>query len=109
MTEKTYPIVPEIAESAHIDESQYRAMYERSLNDPDAFWAEQADEFVTDHQSDGTYGTPADEELPKSQLDRAGGSISKAADKLFLSQPSVSLQIQALERELDAQLFDDAL
>jgi LysR family cys regulon transcriptional activator len=28
------------------------------------------------------------------------GSISKAADKLFLSQPSVSLQIQALEREL---------
>ena len=47
MTEKTYPIVPEIAESAHIDESQYRAMYERSLNDPDAFWAEQADEFVS--------------------------------------------------------------
>ncbi len=34
------------------------------------------------------------------------GSISKAAEKLFLSQPSVSLQIQALERELDARLFD---
>lgn len=33
------------------------------------------------------------------------GSISKAADKLFLSQPSVSLQIQALERELDTTLF----
>jgi DNA-binding transcriptional LysR family regulator len=34
------------------------------------------------------------------------GSISKAAEKLFLSQPSVSLQIQALERELKTQLFE---
>ena len=33
------------------------------------------------------------------------GSISKAAKQMFLSQPSVSLQIQALERELGAQLF----
>lgn len=33
------------------------------------------------------------------------GSISKAAERLFLSQPSVSLQIQALEREIGAQLF----
>jgi len=34
------------------------------------------------------------------------GSISKAAEKLFSSQPAVSLQIQALERELDAILFE---
>ena len=34
------------------------------------------------------------------------GSISKAAEKLFLSQPSVSLQIQALERELEVMLFE---
>jgi DNA-binding transcriptional LysR family regulator len=34
------------------------------------------------------------------------GSISKAAERLFLSQPSVSLQIQALERELGAVLFE---
>jgi DNA-binding transcriptional LysR family regulator len=34
------------------------------------------------------------------------GSISKAAERMFLSQPSVSLQIQALERELDATLFE---
>jgi DNA-binding transcriptional LysR family regulator len=32
-------------------------------------------------------------------------SISKAAQKMGLSQPSVSLQIKALERELGAQLF----
>ena len=34
------------------------------------------------------------------------GSISKAAEKLQLSQPSVSLQIQALEKELDTLLFE---
>lgn len=34
------------------------------------------------------------------------GSISKAAERMFLSQPSVSLQIQALERELKVSLFE---
>lgn len=34
------------------------------------------------------------------------GSISKAAAKLKLSQPSVSLQIQALEKDLDTLLFE---
>ncbi len=33
-------------------------------------------------------------------------SISKAAERLFLSQPSVSLQIQALEREFKTTLFE---
>jgi len=34
------------------------------------------------------------------------GSISRAAEKLFLSQPSVSLQIQALEREMKTELLE---
>jgi DNA-binding transcriptional LysR family regulator len=34
------------------------------------------------------------------------GSITEAAEQLFLSQPSVSLQIQALERELDVTVFE---
>ncbi len=34
------------------------------------------------------------------------GSVTLAAQKLFLSQPSVTLQIQALERELGVTLFE---
>ncbi|MEX2016167.1 MAG: LysR family transcriptional regulator [Candidatus Hydrogenedentales bacterium] len=34
------------------------------------------------------------------------GSVSKAAERLYLTQPSVTLQIQALERELNCRLFD---
>ncbi|MFA7400415.1 MAG: LysR family transcriptional regulator, partial [Sideroxydans sp.] len=34
------------------------------------------------------------------------GSITVASQKLFLSQPSVTLQIQALERELKTTLFE---
>ncbi len=34
------------------------------------------------------------------------GSITQAAQKLFLSQPSITLQIQALERELNTVLFE---
>jgi len=34
------------------------------------------------------------------------GSFNKAAEMLFLSQPSVTARIQSLERELDTRLFD---
>ena len=34
------------------------------------------------------------------------GSVTLAARKLFLSQPSITLQIQALERELNVTLFE---
>ncbi|HET8765483.1 MAG TPA: LysR family transcriptional regulator, partial [Rhodanobacter sp.] len=34
------------------------------------------------------------------------GTLSRAAESLYLSQPSVSLQLQALERELGATLLE---
>ena len=34
------------------------------------------------------------------------GSVSKAADRMFMSQPSVSLQVKALEREFGTRLFE---
>ena len=34
------------------------------------------------------------------------GSVSRAAEALFLSQPAVTLQLQALERELGVRLLE---
>lgn len=36
-----FPVDPEFAAKAHIDNSKYLAMYEQSIKDPDAFWGEQ--------------------------------------------------------------------
>ncbi|MFN3920289.1 MAG: acetate--CoA ligase [Methylohalobius sp.] len=44
---KTYPVPPAIQAAAHIDANRYRQMYAKSLEDPDGFWAEQAERFVT--------------------------------------------------------------
>jgi len=48
MTETKIHAVPtEIAAGAHIDAEKYAAMYRRSIADPEGFWAEQAETFVT--------------------------------------------------------------
>ncbi|HKK15687.1 MAG TPA: acetate--CoA ligase [Gammaproteobacteria bacterium] len=44
---KTYPVPAGIAEKAHIKADDYSRMYDRSLNDAENFWAEQADEFLS--------------------------------------------------------------
>ncbi len=44
---KVYPVSPDIAARAWIDQSRYQAMYQRSIDDPEGFWAEQANEFLT--------------------------------------------------------------
>jgi len=46
---KIYDIPSQIAARAHVTESQYHAMYRRSITDPDSdtFWDEQAEKFVT--------------------------------------------------------------
>ncbi len=44
---KIYDVKPEFAKSAHIDEKKYKEMYKRSVEDPDGFWSEKAEEFVT--------------------------------------------------------------
>jgi len=41
-----YPVPPFMAERCFINADQYAAMYQRSVEDPDGFWAEQADIFI---------------------------------------------------------------
>ncbi len=44
--DKSYSVPADIAAKAHIDKTKYDEMYERSINDSDAFWAEQAETFL---------------------------------------------------------------
>ena len=44
---ESYPVIPEFAAQANINADQYKAMYDRSVKDPDGFWAEQAEKYVT--------------------------------------------------------------
>jgi len=44
---KVYPVPEAFAENAHINNELYEAMYQRSIEDPEGFWAEQAQEFVS--------------------------------------------------------------
>jgi acetyl-CoA synthetase len=44
---KTYPVPAEFAAQANITAEQYEAMYAQSVEDPDTFWAEQAEQYLT--------------------------------------------------------------
>ncbi|MEG3640513.1 acetate--CoA ligase [Magnetococcus sp. PR-3] len=43
---KVYPVAPEFASKALVNEEKYQEMYKRSIDDPAAFWAEQAEERI---------------------------------------------------------------
>jgi acetyl-CoA synthetase len=47
MTEtQKHPVPEAIEQRAHIDREKYEAMYRRSVEEPEAFWSEQAEQFV---------------------------------------------------------------
>jgi acetyl-CoA synthetase len=47
MSDKIYDVPADFAAKAHIDAATYKEMYQRSVGDPEGFWAEQADKFVS--------------------------------------------------------------
>lgn len=47
MSQTVYPVKPEVAAHAHINAEQYRCLYQQSIEQPEQFWAEQAEQFLT--------------------------------------------------------------
>ena len=45
--EKTYPVSETAASQSHLSASQYNEMYQKSIDDAETFWVEQASEFLT--------------------------------------------------------------
>lgn len=41
MLKDRYPVMQHIADSTHVDKAKYQALYQASVNDPEAFWGEQ--------------------------------------------------------------------
>ena len=44
---KTHAVADEVKDRAHIDNDKYLELYQQSVNDPDSFWAEQAESFLS--------------------------------------------------------------
>ncbi|AUB78082.1 MULTISPECIES: acetate--CoA ligase [Spiribacter] len=63
--EKRYPVPPETADHALLSREAYERMYRRSLEAPDAFWAEQAEAFLTWFE---TWDRVSDNDLTKGQI-----------------------------------------
>lgn len=43
MSQEIFPVPAEFAKNAHVNAEQYQEMYQRSIDDPNGFWAEQAE------------------------------------------------------------------
>ncbi len=44
--QKSYPVMDQFKTKAHITAADYQSMYQESINQPDAFWARQAERFL---------------------------------------------------------------
>ena len=47
MSEIVHPVSAEFAANANINAEQYQSMYKESIENPDGFWAEQANKYVS--------------------------------------------------------------
>jgi len=47
MSNSLYPVPTHVKENAHINRENYTALYQYSIDDPEHFWAEQAEQFLT--------------------------------------------------------------
>ena len=69
-----YPVPAAIAERCFINADQYEAMYQRSVEDPDGFWAEQADIFIDWYEK---WDTVSDADLPSGNVSWfSGGKLN---------------------------------
>ena len=88
-----FDIPTNIAERCLIDQAQYRAMYERSIADPEAFWSEQADAFID-------WITPWNEVV---RADMQQGRIA------WFSGGELNVSINCIDRHLPARADQTAI
>ena len=70
-----YPVSPFMAKRAYLNDDQYQAMYARSVEDPEGFWAEQADIFLDWDQG---WETVFEADLPAGRVRWFDGAVLNA-------------------------------
>ncbi len=50
MSDAVVPVSPERAKRAWVDAAKYQAMYRRSVDDPEGFWADEAKRILHERQ-----------------------------------------------------------
>ncbi len=85
--ERIYPVALRNAEDAYIDEIGYQEMYRRSIDSPEEFWAEQADNYLT-------YTKKWDQVM---DYDYVTGSIS------WFSGAKLNASVNCIDRHLEAR------
>ncbi|MBK1726293.1 acetate--CoA ligase [Halorhodospira neutriphila] len=62
---KVYPVPESVKRDAHLTLEQYQQMYQRSLDDPEGFWSEQAEQFLDWFSK---WGTTCDWDLARGDI-----------------------------------------
>ncbi|MCK5870217.1 acetate--CoA ligase [Methylococcaceae bacterium CS1] len=76
----TYPVKANIAKKAHINNEQYLALYQQSIDQPEAFWAEQAEQFLDWQQP---WDKVMEYDYPKGEISWfAGGKLNVSVNCL---------------------------
>ncbi len=77
---QTYPVKESIAQKAHINNEQYLALYKQSIDQPEVFWAEQAEKFLDWHQP---WDKVMEYDYPKGEISWfAGGKLNVSVNCL---------------------------
>jgi len=82
-----YPVASRNAEDAHIDEARYQEMYRRSIDDPEEFWSEQAENYLT-------YSKKWDQVM---DCDYVSGSIA------WFSGAKLNASVNCIDRHLEVR------
>ncbi|MDE0367004.1 MAG: acetate--CoA ligase [Gammaproteobacteria bacterium] len=72
----SYPVSPFMAQRAYLNDDQYQAMYTRSVEDPEGFWAEQADIFLDWNRG---WETVFEADLPAGRVRWFDGAVLNAS------------------------------
>jgi acetyl-CoA synthetase len=84
---KVYPVPAGFAEKTHVNAGQYEEMYRRSIEEPDGFWAEQAELFLTwtrtwDRVCDWDFDTADIRWFEGAELNACYNCVDRHLDKL---------------------------